>query len=204
MPATTPHNAGLVACPDCDQLQRLPSIEARQRVRCVRCGCLLHGSSTDPVAVPLALGVTALILFVLSNSFPLLQFGYAGRYDATYLLAGIQQLYLQQAWILATVVLLTTFIVPLLHIVLLVYIYLPLQLKRRPPGFVKALRAAQALWPWSMLEIFLLGVIVASVKLAEQATIVPGPAAWSLGLLVMVLAAATSQVHPQKLWERVT
>ncbi|MCB1802239.1 MAG: paraquat-inducible protein A, partial [Gammaproteobacteria bacterium] len=46
-------------------------------------------------------------------------------------------------------------------------------------------------------------VLVAAVKLAEQATIVAGPAAWSLGLLVVVLAAAATQVHPQRLWDRV-
>jgi uncharacterized paraquat-inducible protein A len=45
---------------------------------------------------------------------------------------------------------------------------------------------------------------VAGVKLAEQATIVPGPAAWALGLLVIVLAAAATQVHPHRLWDRVT
>ena len=54
-----------------------------------------------------------------------------------------------------------------------------------------------------MLEIFLLGVIIATVKLAEEATIVAGPAAWSLALLVIVLAAAATQVHPQRLWDRV-
>ena len=54
-----------------------------------------------------------------------------------------------------------------------------------------------------MLEIFLLGVLVAAVKLAEQASIAPGPAAWSLGGLIVLLAAASTQVHPQRLWERV-
>jgi paraquat-inducible protein A len=54
-----------------------------------------------------------------------------------------------------------------------------------------------------MLEIFLLGVLVAGVKLAEQATIEPGPAVWALGLLVIVLAAAATQVHPHRLWDRV-
>ena len=64
------------------------------------------------------------------------------------------------------------------------------------------LKFAQAVLPWSMLEIFLLGVLVAAVKLAEQATIVPGAAAWALGLLVLVLAAAATQVHPRRLWDR--
>jgi uncharacterized paraquat-inducible protein A len=54
-----------------------------------------------------------------------------------------------------------------------------------------------------MLEIFLLSGVVATVKLAEVATIVPGPAALALGALVVVLAAASTQVHPRRLWDRV-
>lgn len=203
MQSVAPHHHDIVACHDCDLLQRLPDEQARGRVRCCRCGCVLHHSGRDPVAVPLALGITALILFILSNSFPLLDFSLSGQRDSTYLLAGIVQLYQQGASLLAGVVLLTTVLAPLLHIGLLIYIYLPLAFERRPPAFVTALHLVRVVLPWSMLEIFLLGVIVASVKLAEQASIVAGTAAWSLALLVLVLAVAATQVHPQRLWERV-
>jgi paraquat-inducible protein A len=197
------HHHDLVACHECDLLQRLPAEGSHGRVRCRRCGCVLHRQVRDVVTVPLALGLTALILFVLSNAFPLLDFGLQGRHDTTYLLAGIRELYAQGMPLLASVVLFTTVIAPALHIALLIYLYLPLAIGRRPPAFATALRAVQAILPWSMLEIFLLGVLVAAVKLAEQATIVPGAAAWSLGLLVIVLAAAATQVHPHRLWDRV-
>lgn len=198
-----PHHHDLVACHECDLLLRLPSEGRRGRVRCPRCGYVLHRQGRDPVVVPLALGLAALVLFVLSNSFPLLEFNLQGRRDSAYLLAGIAELYAQGMPLLASVVLFTTVLTPALHIGLLIYIYLPLAFRRRPPSFVGALRAVQAVLPWSMLEIFLLGVLVAGVKLAEQASITPGPAAWSLGVLVVLLAAAATQVHPQRLWDRV-
>jgi paraquat-inducible protein A len=203
MSAPLPHHHDLVACHECDLLQQLPAERGRGRVRCLRCGCVLHYLGRDAVMLPLALGITALILFVLSNAYPLMDFGLQGHHDTTYLLAGIRELYAQRMPMLASTVLFTTVIAPLLHIGLLIYLYLPLALGRRPPGFVPALRMAQAVVPWSMLEIFLLGVLVASVKLAEQATIVAGPAAWSLGALVIVLAVAATQVHPHRLWDRV-
>ena len=196
-----PHHHDLVACHECDLLQRLPADRARGRVRCRRCGCVLHHQGRDVVSTPLALGFTALVLFVLSNVYPLMDFGLQGQRDSTYLLAGIRELYAQGMPVLASTVLFTTVIAPALHITLLIYLYLPLSLGRRPPAFVAALRLTLAIIPWSMLEIFLLGVLVASVKLAEQATIVAGPAAWSLGLLVIVLAAAATQVHPHRLWD---
>jgi len=198
-----PHQHDLIACHECDLLQRLPAAQARALVRCRRCGSVLHHAGRDPFTPPLALGITALILFVISTSFPLLDFSLGGQHASTYLLAGIRQLYLQGAILLAGVVLFTTVIAPLLHISLLIYVYLPLTLGRRPPGFVAALRIMQWVLPWSMLEIFLLGVIIAAVKLAEQATIVAGPAAWSLAILVFVLAGAATQVHPGRLWDRV-
>ena len=203
MPSASLHHYDLVACHDCDLLQRLPAERGRGRVRCRRCGCVLHHRGHDVVALPLALGITALVLFVLSNAFPLLEFGLQGQRASSYLLGGISELYAQGMPLLAGVVLLTTVVAPLLHIALLIYLYLPLLFGWRAPGFVGALRVVQAVLPWSMLEIFLLGVLVAGVKLAEQATILPGPAAWSLGLLVIVLAAAATQVHPHRLWDRV-
>jgi len=203
MQTATSHHHDLVACHECDLLQRLPAERGRGRVRCRRCGCVLHHRGRDVIMLPLALGITAMVLFILSNAFPLLEFGLQGRRDSTYLLAGIRELYAQGMPLLASVVLFTTVVAPALHIGLLIYLYFPLALGLRPPALVAALRAVQAVLPWSMLEIFLLGVLVAGVKLAEQATIVPGPAAWSLGLLVIVLAAAATQVHPQRLWDRV-
>jgi paraquat-inducible protein A len=151
----------------------------------------------------LALGFAAAILFVVSNVFPLMDFTLQGFRDSTYLLAGIRQLYAQDMPLLASIVLFTTFIAPLSHIVLIIYVYLPLAMGRRPPAFARAIRLSQGVVSWSMLEIFLLGVIVASVKLAERATIVAGPAAWSLAVLVLLLALASTQVHPHLLWRRV-
>lgn len=201
-PATTPAAAppDLVACHECDLVQRVPGTQTRGRVRCSRCGFILHCCSDGVIATPLALGFAAAILFVVSNVFPLMDFTLQGFRDSTYLLAGIRQLYAQDMPLLASIVLFTTFIAPLSHILLIIYVYLPLAIGKRPPAFAGAIRLSQGVVSWSMLEIFLLGVIVASVKLAERATIVAGPAAWSLAALVLLLALASTQVKPHLLW----
>lgn len=203
MPTYATDNRHLVACHECDLLQRLPSGPVRGRIRCVRCDGVLDRRGHEVITMPLALGISALTLLVVSNSFPLLEFSIQGQRDSIYLLGGIWALYGQGMPLLASVVLLTTLIAPALHVGLLIYVYLPLRFGRQPAAFASALRLLQAVMPWSMLEIFLLGVLVAGVKLAEQATIVPGPAAWALGVLVVLLAAASTQVHPQHLWERI-
>ena len=203
MSSVIPHHHDLVACHECDLLQRLPPEHGAARVRCFRCGCVLHTHGRDPIALPLALGLTALVLFVLSLSFPLLHFSLQGQLDSTHLIAGIRELFAQGMPVLAVMVAFTIVIAPAVHILLLIHLYLPLAFGRRPPAFAATLRLAQAVVPWSMLEIFLLGILVATVKLAEQASIHPGPAAWSLAALVVVLATASTQVHPHRLWDRV-
>lgn len=152
----------------------------------------------------MALAVAAFVLFVLSHSFPLLDFRIQGQSSASYILAGAQQLWLQDKPMLSVLIVLTTLIAPALHIGLMLYILGPLWLGRQPPFLASALRLAHWIFPWSMLEIFLLGVLVASVKLADVASVTAGPAIWSLGALVIVLAAATARIHPPQLWERVT
>jgi len=202
-PSGSTSTSPLTACHDCDLAQRLPPAPSHGSLRCARCGAVLRRYTGDPVEIPLALVLTALVLFVLSHSFPLLEFSIQGQTSASYIVAGAQQLWLQGKPALAVLVLLTTLIAPALHIGLMIYILGPLWLGRQPPALAAALRLAHWVLPWSMLEIFLLGVLVASVKLADQASVVPGSAAWSLGGLVLVLAAATTRIHSPQLWERV-
>jgi paraquat-inducible protein A len=184
-------------------LQRLPAEPPRGRLRCGRCGAVLHRQGHDIVQLPFALGVAAAILFLLANSFPLLEFRFQGRTTTAYLLQGVFELHQQGMSLLAVTVLASTLLAPGLQILLLLTVYGQLALGRPGRSFVPAVRLLQRITPWSMLEIFLLGIIVASVKLAEQASIVPGPAAWALAGLTLMLAAAATQVHPHRLWERV-
>ena len=131
-----------------------------------------------------------------------MDFGHPGHRDTTYLLAGIREC-MRRGMPVWRHRLVHDSHRPPLHIGLLIYLYLPLSLGRRPPAFVAAMRPDPGDHPWSMLEIFCSVCWSPSVKLAEQATIVAGPAAWSLGLLVIVLAAAATQIHPHRLWDLV-
>jgi paraquat-inducible protein A len=64
----------------------------------------------------------------------------------------------------------------------------------------RLLRRFQA---WSMMEVFMLGILVSLVKLADMAKIVPGIALWSFVLLIPVVAGATSSLDPQSVWRRI-
>jgi len=191
----------IVACHDCDLLNSFPADATETRL-CVRCGCVLHQYRPNSIDRTLALALGALILFIVANSFPFLEMKNGGFIQQTTLLTGIHELWKQQLYGLSTLVFLTCILIPFLQMIGLLYLLLPLKLGRSVPGAITVLRLLRHLAPWGMLEIFLLGILVALVKLGHMATIVPGTSVFSFGILVFVMAAALTALDRPLLWER--
>jgi len=176
-------------------------LQVRERARCARCGALLYAHKPDSLERTLALAVTGLILFVLSNVYPLMTFELQGQSQQNVLITGVLQLYAQGMWALAVLVFGVSILAPLLKLAGLLYVLLPLKLGRRPWLLPLAFRALETLDRWAMLEVYMLGVLVAIVKLADIATIVPGVALYSFGALIVVMAAASAALDASVVWE---
>ena len=104
--------------------------------------------------------------------------------------------------VLVSAVLLTTIISPLVQLTGLFYVLLPLKLDRLPPAVWRVFRWVRKLQPWSMLEVFMLGILVALVKLAKMADIVPGISLFCFLGLIYVLAAISAALDPHSVWEK--
>jgi paraquat-inducible protein A len=193
----------LIACHECDLLQRLPEHQGSYVARCPRCNALLHRGVENSIDRTLALTLAGTILFVVANSFPLLAFKLKGQVTQATLISGVLDLYHTGRWEIALLVLLTTIVVPLFELLILLYVFLPLKFNRVPWKLAAVFRMAQNLSPWSMMEVFLIGIIVAIVKLVGMATIVPGTALWAFALLIITLAAAAANLDSQVVWDRV-
>jgi paraquat-inducible protein A len=192
----------VVACHDCDLLNQLPDGVAATLL-CPRCGAVLHRHRPDSIDRSLALTLGALTLFVVALSFPFLAMKSGGFFQETKLLTGIVELWRQKLYGLATLVLLTCVLIPLGQIGGFLYLLVPLKLNRSvPPHAIRVLRLTKHVAPWGMLEIFMLGILVALVKLGKMATIVPGISVFAFGLLVLVMAAAVNALDLPLLWER--
>ncbi len=151
----------------------------------------------------LALALSAAILFGVANAFPFMSFEMRGQVTQTTLLTGILDLYRQDKQELSALVLLTIELAPLAQIALLLWVVAPLRLNRTPwllPAAFRLLRHSQT---WSMLEVFMIGILVAIVKLLDLATIVPGLALYSFVMLMLVLSGATASFDPEEVWEHV-
>ncbi len=192
----------LVACEDCDLLQRLGEVPEGGAARCRRCRGTLRRRPRNGLEHTLALALAAAVLFVVANSFPFLSFEMRGRITETTLVSGVVDLYRQGKETIAVLVFFTIVLAPLCQIALLLWVLLPLHLNRVPWQLPHAFRLLRHVQPWSMMEVFIIGILVAIVKLMGMATIVPGLALWSFVLLMFVIAGASSSFEPEAVWER--
>lgn len=192
----------LVACPDCDLLNNVPELAPGESASCIRCDCTLSRNPKNSLQRGIALTWAAIVLYAITFYFPFLSFGEAGIVAHTKLFGGIIGLYRDGMYFLAAAVSFTIVIVPVFSLASLCYLLLPLHLNVRLPGAEQALRWAMHLEPWNMIEIFMIGIIVAGVKLAKMAALEPGLSFWSFMALIFVMAWISAALEPRVLWER--
>jgi len=180
----------LVACHECDALQRLPPPPAGVPLDCCRCGAQLRHPRSEALERVLPLALAASVLFMLANTSPVVAIEVAGNRVSTSLLGAVIELHRQGVLGVALIVLATGLVAPAMQLVLFIYALSSLTLQRRFRGLERVVRLLAALRPWSMVEVFMLGVLVSLVKLAGLARVIPGIGLWSLfGVIVLVAAA---------------
>jgi len=196
-------HAVLVQCHACGLLQRNPPVPAGGAVRCVRCDTMLHRHVPDSLNRALALTIAGIILFVVANSFPFLSFEFRGQLTQTTLVTGVEMLYQEGMWALSLVVFCTSVLVPGLQPALLLIVLLPLKINPAGRGFPRLFRYMATLTPWGMMDVFMLGILVSVVKLADMATIIPETSLFAFVVLIFVLAAAQASLDGDVAWSRV-
>ncbi|WP_319409194.1 paraquat-inducible protein A [uncultured Desulfosarcina sp.] len=192
----------LIACHECDLLHRVQPLPVNSKARCRRCGSVLYAHFPKTIDRSLALAITGLVLLVIANIYPFLSLESQGTILETTLITGTIILSQQSMAGVAILVLLTSMLIPFLLLGALVYVLWPIKIGGRLPANRRIFRLALTLRPWSMTEVFLLGILVSVVKLAKMATIIPGTALFSFLALVFVLAAVNSFLVPRTVWEK--
>jgi paraquat-inducible protein A len=200
-PASGADSQHLVACEHCDAVYQRTGLAEGERAQCRRCGGALYRESTRAYQRLLPLVVTALILFLVSNIFPIVEMDLKGTRTQTTLWGAVQALYADRDMALvALLVFATTILLPLAEMLMMLYLLAPMARRRLPMGFEYVVRYIRRTRPWGMIEVYLLGVVVTLVKLSSVADILPGPALWSFSALVIVLAVMLS-FDPRDLWQ---
>lgn len=192
----------LIACHECDLLQHEVVLPAGGTALCARCEAVLYRNRPESVNRALAFATGAAILFVVANAFPVVGLKVQGEVVETTLFGAARALYQGDMRTLGAVVFITTVVAPLIELVAMIGLLLPLRLNRIPYNGANIFRTLRAIQPWRMPEVMMLGVLVALVKLAHLAEVIPGIALFSLAAFMVLLAACISTFDPRELWSR--
>jgi len=190
-------------CHECDELCQISHAHRPGVYKCPNCSHTLFAVRPRMIEKIFALNLAALVLFLLTNYFPFLSFHVAGNTSHANFSTSIVYLFQDKQWLAATAILMTTIVVPFLRIILYLLLFGPLYFGYLPRYAKQMLQLLEALLPWGMIDVFLIGILVSIVKLVKMGTVIPTTSLWAFVTMVLVLAAAQASFHPHEIWERI-
>lgn len=202
MPQATVTAAAIRACPCCGLAQRVPPVPARMRACCARCGTSLLERSVVARSGgrTAALAAAALVLYPVAVGLPILKLEQFGHANASSILEGTASLFSGGQVVVGIIVLLCSVVFPLGKLVaLLVLSAGGLGLAGRHRVFT--FRLVQWTGRWGMMDILLVAILVAAMKLGDLVTVTAGPAAFAFTACVVLSLLAAASFHPHGMWE---
>ncbi len=191
----------LIACVVCDALHTVPTIPPKAALRCVRCGNVLLRSPGPALDRILASAFTTVILVVSALFFPFLQISASGFTSATTLVETAFAFKGGLTTPLTFVLIFTIIVLPIIRALALTWAVMPIRLNLRPlPQAKAAFRLANLLRPWSMIEVFIVGVVVALVKIGGMAKVGLGLAFWELLLILIIVILEATSLCEKTIW----
>lgn len=195
-----PTRKQIIACRECGTVHQMLPLPSGRTASCTNCNATLYREQRDSIERTLGLTLAALCLLTVANLLPFMTLKLEGREQPSTIMTGVLGLYDAGMWPLAALVFAAAILMPLLKLIALIYVLLPLQIGQRAPGMSMLFRWVETIHPWAMMEVFLLGVIVAYVKLADLATIELGVALFAFIGVIILMIAADRTLDAREVW----
>jgi len=195
----------LIACASCDWLHYRTMIERGSRASCSRCGHELYTRKPFSVDRTLAASLAGVVFLLLSLSLPFLSLSTGGISSSISILDAVGALWLSDMRWLGALSLALIALLPFVRLCLLIWVMFRLRYRLGIlPSMRAAMRWAETLEPWAMAEIFMVGVVVSLVKIADLATLTVGPAFWALLGLVLTTSLISIFFCRDSVWQLLT
>jgi paraquat-inducible protein A len=198
----TASSLSLAGCHDCSLVVRMPA--HGHGTRCPRCNSPLHFRKPDSVNRTWALVIAALVFYIPANLYPIMAVTSLGATQTDTIMSGVIYLLHHGMWPLALVVFGASVLVPLLKIAALIYLLLSVQLRSqsRPFDRTRIYRITELVGRWSMVDIYVVTILVALVQLGALATIEARSGAVYFGAVVVITMIAAESFDPRLIWDR--
>lgn len=196
------HALQRMICEDCDTVYRRRELSAGEVAVCVRCGAVLERHLRFGLDALAALVLTALIVFLMGNMWPVATLSLNGQEISASLSDMIIIMWRDHSRIVAAITAVTLFYFPLLNMIGIGWLLLFARRGRRAPGFRLLMVAMYYLGPWTMSEVFVLGALVAMVKAKNYFDVMPQAGIYSYAVLT-VLITVFAGIDLRRLWDLV-
>ncbi|MEM7228421.1 MAG: paraquat-inducible protein A [Planctomycetota bacterium] len=192
----------LHACPRCGLVQHWPESQRRQRVACARCKERLRPRNQRADSAPrtAALALAGLILYPLAIALPILRLEQLGRVNESSVIEGVTSLFAHGYWFVGGIVFLCSVVLPVGKLVALLVLNLS-------PSWLGAhhkattYRIVEFTGRWGMLDVLLVAILVAALKLRDLVELTPGPAAIAFTTVVILSLLASASFDPHVIWD---
>ena len=199
--APTARRYGLMACHSCGLLSR-PAAHAHA-AWCPRCGDVLHFRKPDSVTRTWAFLIAAIVLYIPANVLPVMKTSSIFGSQNDTIMSGVVYLWVSGSWPLAVVVFVASVLVPMAKIFALAFLNASVQMRStwQPEQRTRLYRVVELVGRWSMLDIYVIAILVALVQLKAIATIQAGPAAIAFAAVVVLTMIAAMTFDPRLIWD---
>lgn len=191
------------ACETCGQVQRVTLLHPGERAQCCRCGWTLSVPlSTNALHRAAAFSLAALVFYVPANIYPILRMNFYGAYSESTVWDGIVTLARNGQWMVAAIVFGASMVIPIAKLLAMFYLVVTAKsgLRRWPRECTWLHKFIDVIGPWAMLDVFLVAVLVALVKLENLATILAGPGLLAFTAVVVFTLLASASFDSKALW----
>jgi paraquat-inducible protein A len=198
----TARSRGLVSCHTCGMISRTPPESGA--TRCPRCGCRLHERIPASLSRSWAFLVAAIVLYVPANLLPMMHLTSFGQVQSDTILSGVVYLLVHDMWPLALIVFVASIVVPVVKIIIMAYLLTSVQLSSvwRPLDRARLYRFTEFVGRWSMIDVFVVTLLVALVHLGQVAQVEAGSGALFFAAVVVLTMLAAMSFDPRLIWDR--
>ena len=210
---TTARQAGLIACHFCHTLSKLPetieskepnkSVTEKSTIHCPCCRSSLHSRIPNSLSRTWALLFAALILYIPANTLPIMTVVFWGEGQPDTILSGVMHLFAGGMWPLALLIFIASIFIPILKLMTLfgLLISVHLKVRWRPKDRTIIYRITEFVGRWSMVDIFVIALLVALVQFGNTANVTPNLGALSFAAVVILTMFAAHTFDPRLIWD---
>ena len=186
---------GLATCHWCDKVQPV------ELGHCTRCHATLHLRKPHSLQRTWALTIAAIILYIPANLLPIMTADRIGGGESNTILGGVATFWAHHAYPIAIVVFTASVVIPVLKLLAIMALCLSARGCKQPRAMTRIYRLTELVGRWSMVDVFVVAILVAVVQFGSLMTIEPGPAALAFASVVILTMLAATSFDPRLLWD---